>query len=104
MSTHTPGPWHITADFTDEQQSIDYLRIESKDAAIAREILVEADARLIATVPDLLAAAQYALTVIAEVRAGGTIESETRLKIAQQRLFNVVKAADPAYFGIRQGE
>lgn len=48
----------------------------------------------------LLDAAKYALKVIAEFNAGGTIETERQMKEAQQKLFSAVRASDPAYCGI----
>ena len=54
---HTPGPWKVVEDFIDEQQSLDYMSVISCDAEIASRIRVDADARLIAAAPELLAAA-----------------------------------------------
>ena len=53
---HTPGPWRVAPDVIDEEQSLDYLRVETKDADIASRILIDEDANLIAAAPDLLAA------------------------------------------------
>lgn len=49
---------------------------------------------------DLLKAAKFALKVISEFNAGGSIETAQQMKTAQQDLFNAVKKADPKYYGI----
>lgn len=50
----------------------------------------------------LLGATKYALKVIAEYNAGGTIETQRQMRTAQQQLFNAVKDADPEYFGLKK--
>jgi cellobiose-specific phosphotransferase system component IIA len=47
----------------------------------------------------LLAAAKYAVRVIAEERAGGSTESKRLMTQAQSMLFEAISEADPAYYG-----
>jgi hypothetical protein len=50
----------------------------------------EADAQLIAGAPDLYSAAEWALSTIAEYRAGGGIETEQHMKRAHEQLYAAV--------------
>lgn len=50
---------------------------------------------------DLLEAAKFALKIIAEFNAGGSIETAQQMKTAQQNLFNAVKKSDPKYYGFK---
>lgn len=58
---HTPGEWKVEADFIDDDESPDYLRITAPGADVASGILIDADARLIAAAPELLEAAQLVI-------------------------------------------
>lgn len=57
MSKHTPGKWIVTQDVIDDEESLDYFRIETKGHEIAARIISEDDARLISQAPALLEAA-----------------------------------------------
>ena len=60
MSNHTPGPWEV---MIDDAGFIDFYRIDANGETVGEALLGEADARLIAAAPDLLAALQ-ALVVL----------------------------------------
>ena len=72
MTTHTPGPWHITKGaFGDlhvgpailqhpEQERVEYAEARGLDL-VARRL---ADANLVATAPNMLAALKYVLACI----------------------------------------
>ena len=63
MSAHTPGPWKVTdARTEDDGETYGALIVQTADATIASNIYHEADARLIASAPDLL----YALKRVVE--------------------------------------
>jgi hypothetical protein len=51
---------------------------------------------------ELLDAAKYSVSRLAEFNAGGTIETAQHMKTAQKMLFDAVKNADPGYYGIKQ--
>ncbi|HID7917392.1 TPA: hypothetical protein ACXIEW_002570 [Pseudomonas aeruginosa] len=70
MSNHTPGPWRLRGcdggwaiDFNDDQeQVVDY-------------VYEEADARLIAAAPELLAALQMTRDCLAKCLTGGEVSA-----------------------------
>lgn len=75
---HTPGPWyahkytpagiawHVSTRADDDDNQFDYMRVcRTTDSETA-----EADARLIAAAPDLLAACERALDLLNEQNAG----------------------------------
>lgn len=95
---HTPGNLFLRK----STHGINHIYAEGQRKPLA-SVKAEANAqRLVAcwnTHDGLLAAAQYAVRVLAEENAGGTIESKQRMKTAQGLLFKAIEQADPAYYG-----
>lgn len=81
---HTPGPWIVGPEIIDSDESPDYLRVTTKDCDIASRILLEADARLIAAAPDLLAA----LVEMLDLR-----EAALRSEVTERHAADIVKDA-----------
>lgn len=84
MSAHTPGPWWVglSADrtplvYTKDLSSVAHIYMRRTE--LARQALVEetdANARLIAAAPDLLAAAQEALALLREGANGWGVSKD----------------------------
>jgi hypothetical protein len=74
MSQHTPGPWIIEQRVNSMQTIIRYVganpaSLDGRDIASVAEYPAQADARLIASAPELLAALTESLRWIAKVAA-----------------------------------
>ncbi len=65
---HTPGPWHVGRKVRNQVYARDGLDIiaQCDTMSEATRVTEEANARLIAAAPDLLAAAQLALEAVAD--------------------------------------
>ena len=91
MSAHTPGPWQVTGEF-DRFHNGEWIRPLDAEGRPKSELVAvvcdfnrydrdaerEANARLIAAAPDLVDAAQLALSVL---RAQPLVEMSARLAI-----------------------
>lgn len=78
-------------------EGIDTLQLEILDV----KTTIDGAHELIKQRDKLLHAAKFAVRVLAEENAGGTLESKRRMRDAQLVLFEAVKAADPAYYGLK---
>ena len=72
-SKHTPGPWAVVDDYGMA------FEIESRTSGVARvstaDVRAEANARLIAAAPDMLAALLETQSLIAAWRDGGDVDA-----------------------------
>jgi hypothetical protein len=86
MSTqkHTDGPWHITKENT-AQHFFTFIKVrDAHDGVIAgMHVNDEANARLIAAAPDLLAALKKVLTMTEGVAPLGSFGEQARAAIAK---------------------
>ena len=81
-SKHTPGPWGVT-----RLQGVEYVTIDGGRVSVARVSALktgEANARLIAAAPELLAALELALIAIDE-DAAPKVAGMARAAIAKAR-------------------
>jgi hypothetical protein len=78
---HTPGPWETYQLAPDSDPQERFIVVtEDRETEICGVIHFEADARLIAAAPDLLAALEYAYEVLAKVYDGEQVEVGSALQ------------------------
>lgn len=83
MSNHTPGPWRFTRDHTPGQYGINERIRDRHNSVICNlHINAEANARLIAAAPDLLAALQGLAWAVSGIEY---VETEYAEQVAQAR-------------------
>lgn len=95
VPSHTPGPWQVTTDRAADAMQFPYCVRDAADWSVAYVTgtdglaATQANARLIAAAPDLLAAAETAYTVLANAPASkmpkGTADAIRALHAALAR-------------------
>jgi hypothetical protein len=90
MNKHTPGPWYYEAKLSAVVVVRDHKVKLVADLGKVDLPEAEANAQLIAAAPDLYSAAEWALSTIAEYRAGGGIETDQHMKRAHEQLYAAV--------------
>ena len=78
--THTSGPWEVTLQRDCGKHDTNHVVIFGEDDAPVCEVFgnsttVDANARLIASAPDLLAACEQALSALQSANRGGYLSS-----------------------------
>ena len=86
MSKHTPGPWETSRDAVQEGHVQITVYSESDGERVATVFQCEANARLIAAAPDLLAALERSLNWLASYPGGGTLSRTGPLNQAHQAI------------------
>lgn len=102
MSKGTPGPWWLHASY-----STIYVEANSSDPQLAQEVAAvgpkeggryqqEADARLIATAPEMLsaliAAVECGMVPISSAKEGGAVTHSIQVRVADQIRAAIAKA------------
>lgn len=93
MAEHTPGPWVITTGADDERIVTSTWNADGLDDDVALvyggneadPVIREANARLIAAAPDLLAALEQALTFLYEMETVGFVVDDAEAAIRKAR-------------------
>jgi hypothetical protein len=89
-ANYTPGPWQVGPEYENRlSRSVWRGSFYDKASTVARFVATDADARLIAAAPDLLAALRF---LVKEANANGMIWEEPALK---QALDAIDKATTP---------
>ena len=81
MSKHTPGPWTAIPDDTGDER--EWYVVTEEEGVLALSVSEEADARLIAAAPDLLAALKFVSTDPCFNVLGSVTHDEVRAAIAK---------------------